>query len=739
MLLKRGRGVVGATLLCLTMGACTEATPPKDSKEAVNEKTSEALTGAHQVLAVDKDSVPTFVKGPFGAAPTSEAALRGLQPATLAPVLAQVAPLFKVKPEQLFLKRAYVGADGDAHFRYGVRVNGVEIMGAELRLHARDGQVFAANGDARTDLPSSSAVATVSSELAVEQALKDKSSPADATLVGKPELVYWRDGGQLLLAYSLRMKGESLKGEPVDDTVLVNARSGDVFERLTHIHGALDRRVYDGRQGPGLPGTGSRMEGDPPVLDPIVNAAYDNTGAVWRCYKELFNRDSYNNAGAPLITTVHHRVNYVNAFWNGTQMVFGDGDGNTATNLANAIDITAHELTHAVTEYESNLIYSGESGGLNEAISDIFGAVCEWHSEGKVIDAGTFMIGEDVWTPEIPGDALRYLFNPKLDGASLDDYADYTSGVDVHYSSGIANLAFYLLSQGGTHPRFPARPAVTGVGIEKAARIVYKANTDLLLPSSNFEAAKVATEQAAIQLGYDAATVASVTAAWKAVQVGVVIEPPDAIPLTRNVPVSVSGARGAKAYAIGQVPEGATNLRFALSGGTGDADLYVRFGNTPTTSLYDCRPYTSGNNETCTFAAPTNGTWYVMLNGFTAYTNASLVMTYDGGYLQLEPNVAVGGLSGATNGTNGFFIQIPEAPEGGYRNITVKVEGGTGNADLYVRRGAFPTHSEYDCRGMKETNAERCDLKYVEGGKYYVWLYGAKGGYQNASLTVTYR
>ncbi|NVJ24224.1 MULTISPECIES: M4 family metallopeptidase [Myxococcus] len=738
MLLKRGRGVVGATLLCLTMGACTEASPPKDSKEAVNAKTSEALTGAHQVLAADKDSVPTFVNGPFGAAPTTEAALRGLQPATLAPVLARVAPLFKVKPEQLFLKKAYVGFDGDAHFRYGVRINGVEVMGAELRLHARDGQVFAANGDARGDLPALEGT-TVSSELAVEQALKDKASPADATLVGKPELVYWRDGGQLLLAYSLRMKGESQKGEPVDDTVLVNARSGDVFERFTHIHNALNRRVYDGNQGPGLPGTMSRMEGDPPVLDPVVNAAYDNTGAVWRCYKELFNRDSYDNAGAALITTVHHRVNYVNAFWDGTQMVFGDGDGTTASILPYAIDITAHELTHAVTEYESNLIYSGESGGLNEAISDIFGAVCEWHSEGKVINEGTFMMGEDVWTPHIPGDALRYLYNPRLDGSSLDDYADYSSGVDVHYSSGIANLAFYLLSQGGTHPRFPTRPAVTGIGIEKAARIVYKANADLLTASSSFEAAKVATEQAAIQLGYDAATVASVTAAWKAVQVGVVILPPDAPPLERNAPVVTSGTRGAKKYFRGEVPEGATNLRFALSGGTGDADLYVRFGTPPTTSLYDCRPYTSGNNEACAFATPTPGTWWVMLNGFTDYANASLVITFQGGFFPLEPNVPVGGLSGATNGTSGFFVQIPEAPEGGYRNVTVKVEGGTGNADLYVRRGAFPTHSDYDCRGMKETNVERCDLKYVEGGKYYVWLYGAKGGYQNASLVVTYR
>ncbi|NTX64876.1 M4 family metallopeptidase [Myxococcus sp. CA051A] len=738
MLVKRGRGVVGATLLSLTLGACTEANTSKDAKDAVTEKASAALSGEHQVLAVDKDSTPTFVSGLFGAAPTSVAAVRGVQAETLAPVIARVAPLFKVKPDQLFLKRAYVGFDGDAHFRYGVRLNGVEIMGAELRLHARNGQVFAANGNARTDLRAPVG-ANVSAELAVETAQKDRASPPKAAIAGKPELVYWLDSGQYLLAYRMRMTGEQKDGTPVDDTVLVNARSGDLFERYTNIHSALVRRVYDGGNTTTLPGTVGRNEGDPPVADPIVNAAYDNLGAVYNCYNDLFGRDSYDRAGATLIATVHHRVNYVNAFWNGTQMVFGDGDGTTSLNLALSLDVTAHELTHAVTEFDSDLIYSGESGGLNEAMSDIFGAVCEWHAEARTINAGTYLVGEDVWTPDVEGDALRYMNNPTQDGDSLDDYGDYTSGVDVHYSSGIANLAFYLLAQGGTHPRFPTRPAVAGIGIEKAARIFYKANLDFFLPGTNFDAAKAGTEQAAAQLGYDAATIASVNAAWKAVQVGVIFEPPNPRELVRNIPVVLSGARTTKEYGWGEVPEGATNLRFTQSGGTGDADLYVRVGNYPTTGSYDCRPYLSTNNEACIFANPTPGKYYFMVNGFTDYANSSLVMTYQGGFFPLEPNVVVGGLSGATNDTHGFFVQIPEAPEGGYRNVTVRVEGGTGNADLYVRRGAIPTHSDYDCRSMKETNAERCDLKYVEGGKYYVLLYGAKGGYANASVVVTYR
>ncbi|WP_342380764.1 M4 family metallopeptidase [Myxococcus stipitatus] len=731
----RGRGVLGAVVLCLTMGACTESAAPKDGKEPAPDQAQAGMAGTHQVVATDRDLVPTFVKGALGPAPTGRDALRGFQPASLAPTLEKVATLFRVSPEQLFLKKAYVGFDGDTHFRFGVRIHDVEVMGAELRLHARNGQVFAANGDARGDLLAPEG-ATLSADLAESTALSDRGTPPGATVSGRPTLVYWREGGQLLLAYRLRLVGETEEGAPVDDTVLINARTGDLFERFTNIHSALSRRIHDGENTNDLPGVLART--DAPVADPIVNAAYDNVGAVYDCYNELFGRDSFDNAGGALVATVHHRVSYVNAFWNGEQMVFGDGDGVTASNLAESLDVTAHELTHAVTDYESQLIYSGESGGLNESMSDIFGAVCEWHSQGRVINEGTFLVGEDVWTPGVADDALRYMMNPTLDGDSLDDYPDYSSGVDVHYSSGISNLAFYLLAQGGTHPRFPTRTAVAGIGLEKAARIFYKANADLLTPTSTFEAAKVATEQAAQQLGYDAATIESVSNAWKAVQVGIVILPPHRV-LEKGVPLPFTGSRGSKEFAMGEVPEGATDLRFTMSGGSGDADMYVRYGQVPTNAVYDCRPYRSGNNEECLFPTPAAGKWYAMVNAFTDYADASVVMSYRGGFFRLEPGVRVDGLSGATNDSHGFFVEIPETLHPGKHTVTVRVQGGTGNVDLYVRKGAIPTHSEYDCRSMKGGTNERCELKGVTPGKVYVWLYGAKGGYSDVALIVTYR
>ncbi|MFP2929810.1 M4 family metallopeptidase [Pyxidicoccus sp. 3LG] len=727
---KRLRGAVGLSMLSLLVGACTESTPREQkAPDAVVQQAPRALAEGLQVVSWD-DDVPTFITGPLGLVPTEAAAVKAVHAEQLLPALSQVAPLFRLAPEQLFLKKAYVGFDGDAHFRYGVRLNGIDVLGGELRLHARDGALIAANTNARGDLRVAEARAGVSPESAVAAAKADRAAPVAASVTEEPQLIYWRDGGDLVLAYEVRVKGTGADGTPVDDSVLVNASNGDVFERLPRIHFALNRRVIDGNGGPG------RLEGELPVANPLVNVAYDQLGDVYDCFSDVFGRDSYDRAGGQLISTVRQGTPYFNAYWDGVQLVFQIGGGVMPDNLSQAVDVVAHELGHAVTDNDSGLIYSGESGGLNESISDIFGAVCEWYVRGEVND-NTWLFGEDVWTPDIPGDALRYMHNPKLDGSSLDNYTEYYSGVDVHYSSGIGNLAFYLLSQGGLHPRIPNGQPVTGIGIEKAAHIIYKANSDLLLPSTNFLAARIATEVAASQLGYDAAVQQSVTRAWEAVRVSEIIRHPPG-PLEKDVPVTgLSGPLGAKRYFSVRVPEGATDLTFTLSGGTGDADLYVRQGFGPTTTQYDCRPYRTGNNEVCTFANPVDGTWYVMLNAFSAYVDATLVVTWKGGYLPVAPGVLVTGLSGAAGSTQGFIVEVPEREEGGTWNVHVRLRG-TGNADLYVRHGLAPTPSAYDCRGMNEHSTENCDLNFAEPGRYYVQLYGAKGGYTDGSVIVTY-
>ena len=732
---NRIRGVMGVAALSLMMGACTEGSTAENNKPGAVRTLASAL--GNNVVDADESGTARFITGDLGSLPelaSPEAAFT----ADLGPALASIAPQFKLDASNLTLTRAYTDAQGDTHYRYAVSHNGRAIYGGELRLHARGGKIFAANTNVRGDLVGP-AKATVAPEAAMVAAEQDREAPEASRIAGSPELFYYRNGEKLELVYEVRQTGEQADGTPVDDSVLVNAADGSVLLRVPHVHTGINRKLHDGKTLTTLPGTLARSEGEAPVADAVVNTNFDHLGTVYDCYSSLYGRDSINNAGATLISTVHHRVKYVNAFWNGTQMVYGDGDNVTASNLANSLDVTAHELTHAVTDNESDLIYSGESGGLNESMSDIFGAVCEWYGDGKVVSTRTWLIGDDIWTPATPGDALRYMANPTQDGVSLDYYPDYASGVDVHYSSGIPNLAFYLLSQGGTHPKGKTTLAVAGIGIEKASRIFYKANVDLMTPSTTFEQAKVATEQAAQQLGYDAATIASVSNAWKAVGVGVPVPPPVNTPVEKNTPVTdISGARGAKKYFSFQVPEGAYDLSVSIAGGTGDADMYVRFNNAPTTTQYDCRPYKSGNNESCAFAAPAQGTWYVMLNGFSAYSGVTLTVTWKGGYIPIEGGVQLDGLSGVPGSDQIYKLEVPARADGSLRNVHVRVFGGTGNADLYVQHGSAPSLFEYDCRNVNEHNTENCNLNSTRPGSYYVKIFGAKGGYQNLSLRADY-
>ncbi|XZF74991.1 M4 family metallopeptidase [Bacillus sp. AL-1R] len=245
-----------------------------------------------------------------------------------------------------------------------------------------------------------------------------------------------------------------------------------------------------------------------------VDAHY-YAGKTFDYYKTVFGRNSYDNKGAALKSTVHYSRNYNNAFWNGSQMVYGDGDGTTFTYLSGGIDVVAHELTHAVTERSSNLIYQNESGALNEAISDIFGTVIEFYTNNNP----DYEIGEDIYTPNISGDSLRSMSNPAKYG-DPDHYSKrYTGTSDnggVHTNSGIINKAAYLIAVGGTHYGV----SVTGIGNDKLAKIFYRANTVYLTSSATFSQARAALAQSAADLyGAGSAEVTTVNKAFDAVGV----------------------------------------------------------------------------------------------------------------------------------------------------------------------------------------------------------------------------
>jgi thermolysin len=211
-----------------------------------------------------------------------------------------------------------------------------------------------------------------------------------------------------------------------------------------------------------------------------VDAHY-YAGKVYDYYKNTLGRNSYNNAGATLYSGVHYSSNYNNAFWNGQEMTYGDGDGVQFIALSGSYDVVAHELTHAVTEYTSKLVYSNQSGALNESWSDAMACV---------MDTRNWMIGEDVYTPGTAGDALRYMDNPAKGGQPdhMSKYVTTTSdNGGVHTNSGIPNKAFYNYA--------------TAIGSRDiAGKVWYKAAQSYMTSTTNFSGARAATLNAAAAL-----------------------------------------------------------------------------------------------------------------------------------------------------------------------------------------------------------------------------------------------
>ena len=526
-------------------------------------------------------------------------------------------------------KSVFIDGQGQAHTRLIQTVNDIPVFGAEAIVHlARDGSVMGLTDKFRRDI-SVDTKAVLADFQAIDLAVDASLGWERLSVEPRVDLQILPRGDKYRLTYRVQL-ADLESGHPSMPVVFIDAQTGEKVWSYDNLQTARNREVHNLNHSSSLPGPIARTEGQAATGEITVDTNYDRLGSTYDCYSALFGRDSFDNAGAKMISSVHYSTNYVNAFWNGTQMVYGDGDNVTASNLAHSMDVTAHELTHAVTERTSGLIYSGESGGLNEAMSDIFGNVCEWYRDGQpnpVNPDTTWLVGEDCWTPATPNDALRYMNDPARDGSSLDLWTSSAGNVDVHYSSGIANLAFHLLAAGGTHPRGKTSTVVSGIGILDAAQIFYRANTVKMTPSTSFADARVATEAAATDLfGAGSNQVTQVGNAWAAVGV---LPPPD-----YQVIDTLTNQSGGSGVNTSYGPYDAstfTAIKFVISGGTGDADMYVRFGAAPTTTQYDCRPYTTGNNETCEFNPSSNGLYYVMLRGYTAYSGVTLTVNAAGG------------------------------------------------------------------------------------------------------------
>jgi len=213
----------------------------------------------------------------------------------------------------------------------------------------------------------------------------------------------------------------------------------------------LRRQVFNCQRFGDLPGDLVRSENDQPVADAAVNQAFDHAGTSWKFFNQVFKRESVDDHGRTLVSSVHYSQNYDNAFWNGNQMVYGDGDGKVFQNFTNSLDVIAHELTHGVTQFSAQFPYQDEQGALNESFSDVFGSLVKQWSLGQTVDEADWLIGAGILAPGVKGRALRDMANP---GTAFDDpdlgkdlqpvhMKDYVKTSDdeggVHINSGIPN------------------------------------------------------------------------------------------------------------------------------------------------------------------------------------------------------------------------------------------------------------------------------------------------------------
>ena len=458
--------------------------------------------------------------------------------------------------------RSKIDEEGIAHTRVQQMVGSVPVWHGEAIVHLfSDGEVFAVTDSLIERVAVDTTPALLADE-AVDLAVGDLLGGWDQ-LTEDPTSDLWvfrTDDGVDHLAWRVQLRRVDGDEHPTMPVGFIDAHSGELlwsYENLqtatcsgaTNFYGTVSVECYtdgtsffteDQTKKVGtfsfnnttsslyyVSSASSTFDTSTKVARNAFEAHYV-AGKVVDYFLAAHGRNGIDGAGGPAGVTTHglgyitsntsYASNYVNAFWDGTDMTYGDGDGYNSGSLT-VLDVGGHEFTHGVTQYEANLTYSGEPGHLNEATSDIFGAMVERAVLGE--SSNTWLMGEDTWTPGTSGDALRYMNDPAADGYSYDYYSSTIGTKDVHYGSGVPNLAFYLMAKGGTHPRGKSTVVVTGIGADAAAAIWYSALANYMTASSNFSAARTAMISASTALyGATAAETIAVYDAWAAVGVG---------------------------------------------------------------------------------------------------------------------------------------------------------------------------------------------------------------------------
>ncbi|MFD8272848.1 M4 family metallopeptidase [Streptomyces flaveolus] len=474
-----------------------------------------------------------------------------------------------------------VDADGTQHVRYDRTYRELPVLGGDFVVHlAPDGDFRGADRATTASVSLSTVAPKLSAPRAADLAANAlrAANPGELLkrLTAKPELVVDALHGAPKLAWRTNAAALDSLGNPVARTVLTDARTGARIDAWDTIESASGdgRSLYGGTVPLQTTQSGSAYQlkdatrggtytGDaanktdlcfltlclsraPSTVftdadnhwgtgtaadraSAAVDAQY-GTDVTWDYYRNVHGRTGIAGDGKGSYNRVHYGTRYNNAFWDDTCfcMTYGDGDGTTFGPLV-SLDVAGHEMSHGVTSSTAALTYSGESGGLNEATSDIFGTLVEWYA-GNSADAGDYLIGEKVVRSGFGRDALRYMDRPSRDGASADCWSTSVGDLDVHYSSGVANHFAYLLAEGsgartvgGVRYDSPTcdGSTVTGIGRDKLGAIWYRALTVHMTSSTDYAGARAATLSAAEDLyGAGSTEYAAVGAAWSAVNVG---------------------------------------------------------------------------------------------------------------------------------------------------------------------------------------------------------------------------
>ncbi|MGW4998420.1 M4 family metallopeptidase [Streptomyces hydrogenans] len=464
--------------------------------------------------------------------------------------------------EKLVVRDVVQDRDGTTHTRYERTYAGLPVLGGDLVVaETKAGTTTGVSRSSRAELKNVDLTADVAPAAAEKQALglaaADGSKKAAADRA--PRKVVWMAKGAPVLAYETVVGGLQHDGTPNELHVVTDAKTGEKLYEWQAVETGVGNTMYSGQVtlgtapsytltdttrgnhktynlNGGTSGTGTLFSnttdtwgnGLPSNKETAGADAHYGAALTWDYYKTVHGRSGIRGDGVGAYSRVHYGNAYVNAFWQDSCfcMTYGDGAGNAKP--LTSIDVAAHEMTHGVTSNTAGLVYSGESGGLNEATSDIFAAAVEFYAN-NANDKGDYLVGEKI---DIRGNGtpLRYMDKPSKDGSSKDAWYSGIGSIDVHYSSGPANHFFYLLSEGSgvktvngvtyDSPTSDGLP-VTGIGIDKARLIWFKALTTKWGSSTNYAGARTGTVAVAEELyGAGSPEALAVQHAWAAVNVG---------------------------------------------------------------------------------------------------------------------------------------------------------------------------------------------------------------------------